>query len=382
MSNPSKLERGIIIKTVSFGASSLPNTETTIAVLISTTDPEAKAVVDEPILVSNTSQAITLFGAQESRAKTTLEVLQRYGAGSIIAVRYPDNPTPAQVLSALEKLSEVYGKFGVSPDVIIIPGFTDPTIVKRSLVIAETIKAIVIFDFGGEEKIDDILAERVTDGGMGTKHARLLVCYGEVFKEGVFKVDNTPAYEDLSSHLAGQIAKLDSEKYYGKLPSNELLLGVDSTRIPLKLSYIENEADSEKFNDSGIVTVNRRSDGLVTWGDRNSLYPSVTNVESWINAIRIQDKLIRIVEERSQRFLDFESSLATARLLESSLNDALQKEQMKGSFTSVEGKSLAEFLTNESDIPGSKLVYQISAALRAPVRLIEFNISVSRVTKK
>ena len=213
------------------------------------------------------------------------------------------------------------------------------------------------------------------------KNSRLIPCFG--YTQSKLNAD---WYEALSVHLAGIIAKYDSEMHQGISPSNKLLMGVDQIAIKkagaadplgggggedtplLTTSFGDETSSSEKLNDVGVVTLNRRDDGLVSWGDRNGLYPKDLGFLSIISVVRVKDTILKISQKRAAYFLDLQSTKRTGQILETSLDDGLAKAANQGLITNTYS---VQFLESESDYTNGKLVVCLEFTPYTSVRLIE-----------
>lgn len=334
--------------------------------------------------VTNAADALTLFGTQAAGATIPrcLEVLQRYGCGNILVVRVAvgadaaatetnliggvDGVTGAR--TGLQLLRDSYSQLGFTPDIILTPTFSSAAVVTAALAVAASQRAIYIANFTANSLVADALAARATNTGLGTKDKRLIATFPHLKRSS----DNT-ILETVSSHLAGVIARLDYDANYGRSPGNQLLRGVNATDINMSLSYTDEASDTERLADVGIVTVNRQQADLVSWGHRNGSFASQAqsgDLLTFINSVRVQDRVTNLLEYRAQKFLDLPSNRRTATLLEESFNSALSIEQSTGAIAALPGTG-ATFLEAQSDYPTGRLKYSISIAPFPPTRLID-----------
>jgi len=361
------LDRGLKIQVVETTAVSLPHTETAIAIIGVASDTNATADLNKLYLVSNSAQARSLLGTQQlgDTLPLAVPVPQRYGAGKILACRVEGGASVEDnVIAALDLLPTSYGMFGFNPDVIMTPGFSSEAVLAKGLEVADKVRAVFLSTFPPGVSPTDALTTRDTPGvGLGRRDSRLIICYGHL-KD----VEDESNLEALELHLAGAMARLDSLQNYGRIPSSQEILGVSSTEPAISMSYTDENAQSEMFNDKGVVTINRQPDHFVTWGDRNSAFPEDLSPMSIISVVRVRDRIIKMAEARAQKFLDLESNRRTGNLLATSLNDGLAIEQRKGA---IQPGHLAEFLESESDYQAGKLVAKLTFTPYTPVRLIE-----------
>lgn len=384
------LDRGIQILPSTSGGS-LPHTSTGI-VIISDIAGET-AANNQLYKITNSGQARELFGDPTTELSLTfyIEIAQRYGAGAILAAK------TTVATTVVNMLGSAYSDFGINPDIIVIPN-PDAATLQTILDTADKTSSIVIGDFTKDKAVADIVTERGTETEMGIKHKRFLPCFGYT-KSKV----NTAWVEPLSVHIAGQMAMLDSMYHPGRIPSNQPLKGVDEiapkspplggTPIPedeespaIAVSFSSETADSEQLNDVGVITLNRREENgqqiIVSWGDRNALFPTDRGYDSLVAVTRINDRAQKIVSDRVQKFIDMASNRLTGDTMETSVKQGLATLAAPGA---IDPMYDAQFLEAESDYSTGKLVlcYEIRPIVN--VRLIQlkpvyrFTISTERI---
>ena len=184
----------------------------------------------------------------------------------------------------------------------------------------------------------------------------------------------------------------------GRIPSNQPLKGVsaiapkpgattpDDEEPLVSVSYTSEGADSEKLNDVGVLTVNRREENgeqlIVSWGDRNALYPEDKGYDSLLAVTRINDAALKLVSDRAMLFIDEPSTQLTGETLETSIKAGLGQLSAIGA---IDPMYTAEFLEAESDYSTGKLVVCFEIRPIVNVRLIQvkpryrFTISTQRI---
>lgn len=338
--------------------------------------------------VRSVTEALDLFGAHQSGVTIprTLEILTRYGCGNIIVVKVPAGADAAATETAviggtdgttgdrtgLQLLRDTYSQLGTMPEVILTPSFNSAAIVTAALAVAATQGALYIANFTANMTVADAVAARATATALGTKNGRLIPAFTHLKQTA-----DPTILEPLATHVAAVIARLDYETNYGRSPGSQPLRGVTAPDINLSMSYTDETADTEKLADVGVMTINRQNTSLVTWGHRNALYMGTPqNKEdtlTFINAVRINDRLPKFLGERAQKFLDLPSNYRTARLLEESFDSGLSVEVSKGAISF--GKST--FQLAESDLSKGQLKYLIEVAPIPPTRLINIDTVLS-----
>ena len=300
------LDRGIQILEGTSTAS-LPHTTTGVVIIFSV---GGSAKENELFKIENEADAKKHFGdvKDEQSLATYFKILHRYGIGSALGAVAVDPTT------VLNKLPSAFSEFGINPEVIVMPGLSELStgIVDSVLKLADSLGAVVIGDYGKTKGVDEIVSDRAGNEGLNMKHSRLIPCYG--YTKSKIKADWT---EPLSVHLAGIIAMHDSTHHQGIPPSNKPLMGVDEIATvggtggdpasggsvepepTLTVSFVDETSSNEKLNDMGVVTLNRRDNMLVTWGDRNGLYPKDLGFFSLISVVRVKDALLKISKKRA-----------------------------------------------------------------------------------
>lgn len=379
------LDRGIqILPSISGG--SLPHTKTGIVII--GTEAGGTAADNQIYKISNTGEGREIFGEPTSQESVSayIEIAQRYGAGAILASK------ATAITDVVNKLPSAYSDFGVTPDVIVLPQ-PDVGAIEQILEVAENIKAIVLVDFPDSSQVSDIETARSVKAGLGIKNKRFAPCFGYT------KSSTKPDWlEPLSVHIAGQIAMFDSKYHAGRIPSNQPLKGVSAIapkpgattpndEEPLvSVSYTSEGADSEKLNDVGVLTVNRREENgeqlIVSWGDRNALYPEDKGYDSLLAVTRINDAALKLVSDRAMLFIDEPSTQLTGETLETSIKAGLGQLSAIGA---IDPMYTAEFLESESNYSTGKLVVCFEIRPIVNVRLIQvkpryrFTISTQRI---
>jgi uncharacterized protein len=343
-------------------------------------------------LVKSQGDALTLFG-QHSGTDTiprSLEILQRYGCTCLIGLKIPVGGTSAQTETnilgginattgdkeGLEALRDCQSQLNVTPAIILVPGFNSAAIITKALAIASDIGAICLFNFTVGETVATVTTARGGNTGLGTKHQRLGVCFPHL-KNSV----NNTVLEPLSTHWAGLIAKTDAEKSFGWSADNQQLVGVSAPELNMSFSTSDESADTEKLFDLGVLTINsdEESGKLVTWGTRSANFPAVTDASSYLNIVRVRDRIGRLSRLRANKFLGYTSNAPSALLLETSLNNLLD-DLRSGNYPAItDGR--AKWIQEQSDLSAGKWVHQVQFTPLYPTEFISVSIElVSQVS--
>jgi len=357
---------GVIVKQTSAEAIPL---KAQLEIAVVGTCTTGTLAVSTPTRIRTKEDATTILGAGEATdtLPKAVALLQRYGCGNLIVIKGA-TADEAGTLAAIPLLANSSTQLGITPQVVLCPSFNSTAIVAALNTIVDNIRAIALIDITAATSVNDALTARDADDGVGIKDNRIVVCFPHMKN-----TDDPTKLEELSVHLTGILANLAN---YGQSPLNQSLKGVNGTDVTMSLSYSSETSDNEKLNDKGILTVNRNPDGkYVIWGGRNSSYSEgLTDVLTFINAIRARDEITRLVEARSIKFLSQESNFATASLLRESFIDCLSEEAAK---RAIKQGYKATFNESKSDYNVGKLDYTIEFAPWLPIELITASVSIS-----
>ena len=357
---------GVIVKQTT--STTIPlKAQLEIAVVGTCTTGTLAASTPTRIRTADEATAILGLGGATDTLPKAVALLQRYGCGNLVVIKGA-TADDAGVLAAIPLLANSSTQLGVAPQVVVCPSFNSVDIVAALKALVDNIRAIALVNFTAATSVTDALTARDASDGVGIKDNRIVVCFPHLKN-----TDDPTKLEEVSLHLAGILANLDN---YGQSPLNQPLKGVNGTDVAMSLSYSSETSDNEKLNDVGVLTVNRDFDGeYVIWGGRNSSYSEgLTDVLTFINAVRARDEITRLVEVRAHKFLSQESNLATASLLRESFINCLAEEASKGAI-----KSGYQVVFNESlsNFDAGILDYAIEFAPWLPIELIRATVKIS-----
>ena len=293
---------------------------------IDTVETQYKSI-NEPILITNETDAVKYFGANTSgfTIPQALQAIFDQGAGVVIVVNVYDpskhddvsDVTKADIIgsvnavtgkrSGLKALEDSYSLFGYYPKTVIAPVYCEDTAVVTEInSLCKKIRAIGIVDAPVGTTVQQAISGRGANGNINfnTSSDRIILCYPHL-KVYDSKTD-TNVLEPYSQRLAGVIAAKDIEKGYHWSPSNTEILGIVGTEKQLTSMINDPSSEVNLLNEAGIVTVfNSYGSGLRTWGNRSAAYPSSTYVTNFINIRRTADIIHESVEYSMLQFIDF-----------------------------------------------------------------------------
>lgn len=321
-------------------------------------------------LVNSPSEGETLYGQSGGSIPDALKILERYGCSNILVVKVDSPIDPPDIGTALNLFKTARSTLGTAPELIIVPGISDSTTIASMVETSAAIKAIGVVDISAADA-DAAITARGATGGTGTNNERLVFCFPQL------KNEITPAnLEWLSTHYVGVYAAAIEQFGSGVSPDNKVLEGVSGTSPVISTGWDLETADTEKLFDAGIVTVNNNGDDWIIWGGRNSLFPDVSSVFSFTNAVRTRDAIAFGLRMISIPWVGLSGSRANAIALSASHN--LWLSQNASGLSYVEGSSvLNESLSNFDAASGTiTWFYDISVMLSSPVELITLSVEV------
>lgn len=188
--------------------------------------------------------------------------------------------TTTEIAAGLESIELCLTKVGVTPDIILAPGFSEKSdiaavMATKAANINGILKAKALCDIdsssGGATMYSKVLE---------VKNSRNIVDSEQIACWPMVKLGDKKFH--MSTQLAGSMATIDSENEgcpYESPSNKELkcdgLVLSDGTEVNLTLSQ------ANYLNANGIVTALNFFNGWVAWGNYNACYPSNTDVKDY-----------------------------------------------------------------------------------------------------
>lgn len=239
------------------------------------------ATAGEPVLCASWDDAESALGYNTDWSKYTLcefmySHFRLFAMQPVIflpvAASEEDTATTASVAAAVEKVDLCMGKFGIVPDLICAPGFSDNATVSAAM----EAKASSINGMFRAKSVADIAGATYTaaveakNGGKFGKET--IVCWPMV------TVDSLKFH--LSTIIAGRICATDADNdgIPYESPSNKAipvdgLVNSDGTEIMLT------PAAANVLNGAGIVTALNFMGSVVAWGNYTGAFPTEKDVK-------------------------------------------------------------------------------------------------------
>lgn len=355
------------IQFVAGSATLLPNEKSAAVAVIGTATVGTN---NQLKLITTQQEAKATFGSDSaSTIPRTLEVLLRYGVNQIVVIKVADT-TDAAILggvdaitglrTGLELLQDSWSQLGVQPRFLLVPGVKSDPVVTRAVQLKEIVGSLPVFNFSPGESLTAIQTARGGNTGLGQK-SDFLVCYPHLKR-----ASDPSIIESIASNIVGIMATMGS---YGRSPSNRLFNGVAGADVPLLMSYSNEAADTETLNRLGVVTVNRRADGFVSWGNRTAAYTigGNTELETYIVSSRINDVVKRGLRSIGSQFVDEPSNYNTVNLIKEAYQRYLSQEAAKREL-GVNNES--HFIAAESDFKKGILTFKTEVEVLLPLEIV------------
>lgn len=222
--------------------------------------------LDTPVIVTGRAMASTL--GSTGTLPDALDAIWDQGGATIVAVRVAEGANAAATLTnvvgsaaggaGLHALAEASALVGVTPKIIIAPGFSQAASVQAEIkVLAARLRACGFVD-GPDTMEAAALAVANTLGS-----ARVVPC-DPWWTAGAANAPRSP-----SAVAAGVQARIDGELGFWHSVSNKEVFGVTGTTRPVVFGLSDPDTEANRLNERGVVTAIRHR-GFRTWGGRST----------------------------------------------------------------------------------------------------------------
>ena len=320
---------------------------------------------DYDVIYGDDACYIELISTSTHYSKSSLKI--SYNAAN------PGAITAEDVSAAVEKIEECKALFGIVPDLIVAPGWSQtPSIAAVMAAKAANIngiykgKAVVDLDTSvtGADTYDDVLSYK---NAHGYTDKNMIVCWPLV-KVGTYLFD-------YSAYLVGKMAQVDSDNggVPYESPSNKSI-GITAcvNKAGEEINLSVQQADIVSYT-AGVVTA-LNFNGWVVWGNYTGCWPSSNDeAEYFIPTSRMMDFICNTFVDSYWSYLDRPLSRVLIDAIVNSFNSylaALTHDSMLygGEITFVEGNN-----------PTSSLIagkFRLDAKVAAPVPAQEIDMYV------
>lgn len=239
---------------------------------------------------------------------------------------------------------QAYNTFGFTPKILIAPGFSTLSAVASNLrALADKYRAITYHDAPAGTTVAGAIAGRGPLGSIASfnvSHQRTELLYPELLKYDE-ATDSNVAFP-YSAFLAGVRQAIDNDEAQGFwTSSSNHSINCEGVEVPVSFQLNDSSSETNLLNAAGITTfANTFGTGILTWGNRNSAFPSIAGQKSFSNIIRTFDIVQESMELAAMPYND--------KGITQALIDVMREE----------GNSFIRTLIQRGALPvGSKVVY-------------------------
>lgn len=240
---------------------------------------ENAATAGVPVLCTGWAEFEDAFGYSDDWSKSTLcefaySHFKLYACQPAIFVAVGETATASTIASAMESVELCLTMFGIVPDLLCAPGFSNEATVAAAM----SAKASAINGMFKAKALVDISADTYTAAisakNSGSYNVDQIVCW-PIGTLGDLKFH-------MSTVIAGRIAStdVDNEGIPYESPSNKAvqLDGLcDSNGKAINITF----ANANALNNAGINTALNFLGSFVAWGNYTGCYPSSTDVKDY-----------------------------------------------------------------------------------------------------
>lgn len=283
---PEQFLHGVEVIEMDGGVRPIQTVKSSVIGLVGTA-PEADATafpLNTPTLIAGSRVEAAKLGLTGTLPAAIDGIFDQAGA-MIIVIRVDENVDHATTVSnviggvdvvtgqqmGLQALLGAESRLGVSPRILIAPGFTGfvtrdvndeitgAPVTSEMVAIAERLRAVIIAD------------------GPGTNDTDAIAYRGLFGSDRVFMVDpwvkvwdteaNGEAIQPPSSRVAGMIARSDNERGFWWSPSNTFMNGIVGVTRAIDFTLGDPNARANYLNENEVATIIRQ-DGYRLWGNR------------------------------------------------------------------------------------------------------------------
>lgn len=383
---PEQFLHGVEVVELNGGSRPIRTVKSSVIGIVGTA-PDADAAkfpINTPVLIagSRTEAAdlktpATVLGSEGTLPSAIDGILDQAGA-MVVVIRVASDALPAtettNVIGGVEAGTGNYqgvhallaaeSILGVTPKILIAPGFTDQqAVVTEMLGIADSLRAVIIAD------------------GPSTNDAAA-VTYRALFASSrVYMVDpaarvfdtasSTEIVRPMSSRVAGLIARSDNDRGFWWSPSNQEIYGIVGTERAVDFALGDASARANHLNENEIATVIQKT-GFRLWGNRTCssdakwAFLSVRRTADMINESLLRAHLWAVDRNITKTYIEDVTE---------SVNDYLRGLQAQGAI--LGGKCWADpELNTPANIAAGKVFFDFDFTPPYPAEHVTFRSSL------
>lgn len=304
------------------------------------------------VTVTNVGATTTFSPVTDYTLNADEGIITRLSTGTIpkgatVRVGYsfidPSLVVPADVIggvsvtgrrTGLHALLNASAKYGLSPTLVIAPGFSPLASVASEMnAIADRLQAERYIDAPIGVTFDQVLAGRASGAApvnnFNTGNIRALLCYPHLKR---FDVDTgAEALEPFSQRAAGLRAQTDRLFGFWYSLSNKEIQGIVGVERELTTSFDDPLSQNQILNSRGVLTyLQVEGGGLRTWGNRSAAFPNVTTPDNFLVVQRVRDIIAKGIRRASLQFIDLPINRGLIDAIRTSILAYLSEKTVQG----------------------------------------------------
>lgn len=202
--------------------------------------------------------------------------------------------------SGLQKIYDIMAIYGITPGIIIAPGFYSKNVRNAIEAIEEKIKAFSYLDCDPDTNVQSAEKARFKEADgidLTTSNERSMLCAPYVYRYNSYQ--DTTSLKPLSPVVAGLRVKLDRERNVAKSIDNTVSKTITSTQFPVSFILDDSTTDSNRLNALGVTTVINYKGEYRIWGGRNTSFPNNEGLMTFESVRRTRDFINKSIQETS-----------------------------------------------------------------------------------
>lgn len=228
----------------------------------------------------------------------------------------------AEVVAGIGKMEHSGDLLGLTPNVLIAPGYSQLLAVATKLVtVAQKLNGFAVVDVVAAD-VQAALEAR-NSGVYNIVSQAAILCYPTVLRYN--EHENANEEVGLSVFWAACKAARDAEKGYWISPSNTELTGVVGLTAEVRSSLTDEAADTNLLNGAGIVTVFRKTgSGTRLWGNWTAAYPTEKTPDCMIAPRAVRMSIREALVNATLTYIDKTPTLIAVDMVTEDVNEFLR----------------------------------------------------------
>ena len=208
------------------------------------------------------------------------------------------------IKTGIQKLIDCKAEYGYKAKILIAPGFSSVESVDTALrVLAKKLKAFVYVDPPKGTSLNNAIKGRNESGDINFNIDDIRCEVAAPWLKAYNSYEDTSDYCPPSAFLAGLRAETDRTKGVHWSISNQQLIGIEGTEYPVYFEISDPDSDSNLANAQGITVFINQKGVYKVWGNRNTSFPTNTDIDSFSCVARMADYIEDSVQESSVQYM-------------------------------------------------------------------------------